>query len=88
MSLRAFVPRTALPRRACAAVPAARSYAVQTPGNPALEVFNRKTKHLQKERAARNVEMSRKTDYLKDEVAARLCERLLVYIPTSVHIHI
>lgn len=43
-----------------------------------LEVFNRKTKHLQKERAAQNVEESRKVDYLKDEVARRLCERLLV----------
>jgi hypothetical protein len=43
-----------------------------------IEIFNRKTKHLQKDRAARNVEESRKTDYLKDEVALRLCERLLV----------
>jgi NADH dehydrogenase [ubiquinone] 1 alpha subcomplex assembly factor 5 len=43
-----------------------------------LEVFNRKVKHLQKDRAARNVEESRKVDYLKDEVAMRLCERLLV----------
>lgn len=43
-----------------------------------MEVFNRQTKHLQKDRAARNVEESRKVDYLKDEVAMRLCERLLV----------
>ena len=43
-----------------------------------LEVFNRKAKHLQKDRAARNVEQSRNVDYLKDEVAMRLCERLLV----------
>jgi NADH dehydrogenase [ubiquinone] 1 alpha subcomplex assembly factor 5 len=43
-----------------------------------IEIFNRKAKHLQKDRAARNVEESRKTDYLKDEVALRLCERLLV----------
>jgi NADH dehydrogenase [ubiquinone] 1 alpha subcomplex assembly factor 5 len=56
---------------------AARRYAIQS-GNPTLKVFNRKTKHLQKERAARNVELSRKVDYLKDEVATRLCERLLV----------
>ncbi|KAL4906055.1 hypothetical protein BDW74DRAFT_137820 [Aspergillus multicolor] len=54
-----------------------RTYASQTPGNPVLEIFNRKTKHLQKERAAQNVEESRKVDYLKDEVAMRLCERLL-----------
>ncbi|OAX84378.1 hypothetical protein ACJ72_01251 [Emergomyces africanus] len=54
-----------------------RSYAVQTPGTPTLEVFNRRTKLLQKERAGRNVELSRKVDYLKDEVAFRLSERLL-----------
>jgi hypothetical protein len=48
-----------------------------------LEVFNRKTKHLQKDRAARNVEESRKVDYLKDEVAMRLCERLLVSKPIA-----
>ncbi|KAL4928364.1 uncharacterized protein BDV17DRAFT_298558 [Aspergillus undulatus] len=54
-----------------------RTYASQTPGNPVLEIFNRKTKHLQKERAARNLEESRNVDYLKDEVAMRLCERLL-----------
>lgn len=55
-----------------------RNYAVQTPGRPTLEVFNRKVKHLQKDRAARNVEESRKVDYLKNEIARRLCERLLV----------
>ncbi len=43
-----------------------------------LQVFNQYTKFLQKERAASNVEMSRKVDYLRDEVARRLCERLLV----------
>ncbi|KAK2877041.1 hypothetical protein FQN49_001467 [Arthroderma sp. PD_2] len=54
-----------------------RSYAVQTPGNPTLEVFNRRAKVLQKDRAAENVEESRKVDYLKDEVALRLSDRLL-----------
>ncbi|KAL5002359.1 S-adenosyl-L-methionine-dependent methyltransferase [Aspergillus recurvatus] len=54
-----------------------RTYASQTPGNPVLEIFNRKAKHLQKDRAAQNVEESRKVDYLRDEVAMRLCERLL-----------
>lgn len=68
--------RSGLPRRCLAAN--VRMYASQTPGNPMMEVFNRKTKHLQKDRAARNVEESRKVDYLKDEVARRLCERLLV----------
>lgn len=43
-----------------------------------LQVFNRHTKYLQKERAAANVERSRQVDYLKDEVALRLSERLLV----------
>lgn len=60
-----------------------RSYAVQAPGAPTLQVFNRKTKYLQKERAARDVERSRQTDYLKDEVAMRLAERLLVCGPQS-----
>ncbi|OQE20053.1 hypothetical protein PENSTE_c014G05895 [Penicillium steckii] len=66
-----------LPRRCFAANASIRTYASQTPGNPMLEVFNRKTKQLQKDRAAMNVEESRKVDYLKDEVAMRLCERLL-----------
>lgn len=43
-----------------------------------FEVFNRRSKWLQKERAAADVEGSRQADYLKDEVAVRLCERLLV----------
>ena len=55
-----------------------RQYAVQTPGAPTLDVFNRNTKRLQKQRAAEDVETSRRVDYLKDEVAVRLCERLLV----------
>lgn len=59
---------------------------MQGPASPSLEVFNRKTKHLQKERAARNVETSRKTDYLKDEVATRLCERLLDIKRTFPHV--
>ena len=54
-----------------------RSYAVQAPGAPAIEVFNNHTKWLHKERAARNTDQSRKVDYLRDEVAARLCDRLL-----------
>lgn len=55
-----------------------RGYAIQTPGNPTLEVFNRKSKCLQKDRAGSNIERSRDVDYLKDEVASRLSERLLV----------
>ncbi|KAJ9133577.1 NADH dehydrogenase [Pleurostoma richardsiae] len=56
---------------------ARRSYAFQASGGPVFEVFNRRTKWLQKERAAADVEASRQADYLKDEVAVRLCERLL-----------
>ncbi|MCJ1452716.1 hypothetical protein MMC28_003059 [Mycoblastus sanguinarius] len=47
------------------------------PGAPMLQVFNDNTKHLQRERAASDIETSRRVDYLRDEVAARLCERLL-----------
>ncbi|KAI0136805.1 S-adenosyl-L-methionine-dependent methyltransferase [Xylariales sp. AK1849] len=54
-----------------------RSYAFTAAGAPIAQVFNRRTKWLQKERAASNVEQSRIADYLKDEVAVRLCERLL-----------
>lgn len=76
MSLRnLFLPRITLPQRAFTAT---RSYASQTSGNPVWDVFNSKAKHIQKDRAARNVEESRNVDYVKDEVALRLCERLLV----------
>ncbi|KAI9806233.1 MAG: hypothetical protein M1825_006348 [Sarcosagium campestre] len=54
-----------------------RHYAVQAPGAPTLQVFNRHTKQLQKTRAALDPEASRRVDYLKDEIAGRLCERLL-----------
>ncbi|KUI67049.1 NADH dehydrogenase [ubiquinone] 1 alpha subcomplex assembly factor 5 [Cytospora mali] len=54
-----------------------RTYASPASGAPIFEVFNRRTKWMQRERAAANVEGSRQTDYLKDEVAIRLCERLL-----------
>ena len=79
--LRTF--HASLSRRCSAPTTTLRKYASQTPGTPMLEVFNRKVKHLQKDRAARNVEQSRKVDYLKDEVAMRLCERLLVSHPTK-----
>lgn len=54
-----------------------RSYAFTSVGASAYQVFNGRTKWLQKERAASKVEQSRVADYLKDEVASRLCERLL-----------
>ncbi|PWY84604.1 S-adenosyl-L-methionine-dependent methyltransferase [Aspergillus sclerotioniger CBS 115572] len=75
-SSRLYTPRTPL-YTASSPCLSRRTYASQMPGNPVMEVFNRKTKHIQKDRAARNIEESRKTDYIKDEVATRLCERLL-----------
>lgn len=42
-----------------------------------FQVFNRETKRLQKERAASNAEGSRQVDYVKDEVAFRVVDRLL-----------
>ncbi|KAI1139592.1 S-adenosyl-L-methionine-dependent methyltransferase [Hypoxylon sp. FL0543] len=56
---------------------ARRSYAFNAAAPPIHQVFNRRTKWLQKERAAADVEHSRVADYLKDEVATRLCDRLL-----------
>jgi NADH dehydrogenase [ubiquinone] 1 alpha subcomplex assembly factor 5 len=79
-ALRPFLPRPAIRRRAWIS----RSYAVQSPGSPTLQVFNRHTKYLQKERAAANIERSRQVDYLKDEVAMRLSERLLVFVSHSI----
>jgi hypothetical protein len=57
---------------------ASRAYAIQAPGSPTLQVFNRHTKYLQKERAASDVQQSRDADYMRDEVAIRLTGRLLV----------
>ncbi|KAI0884608.1 S-adenosyl-L-methionine-dependent methyltransferase [Annulohypoxylon maeteangense] len=54
-----------------------RSYAVQASAPPVHQVFNRRTKWLQKERAAADLQNSRVSDYVKDEVAIRLCNRLL-----------
>jgi NADH dehydrogenase [ubiquinone] 1 alpha subcomplex assembly factor 5 len=45
-----------------------------------FQVFNRETKRLQKERAASNTELSRQVDYVKDEVAFRVVDRLLVHL--------
>ncbi|KAL1305604.1 hypothetical protein AAFC00_007205 [Neodothiora populina] len=54
-----------------------RGYAVQNPGAPTVSVFSNESKHLQRTRAATDVNESRAVDYLRDEVAARLCTRLL-----------
>lgn len=76
---RLLIPRTFNPRRLF--IPPSwtrRNYAIQAPGAPTLEVFNQQVKYLQKERAVSKVEESRSVDYLRDEVAHRLCDRLLV----------
>jgi len=75
-SLRPFLPRPALRRR----LPRdyRQQYALQAPSPPMLQVFNDNAKYLQRERAAIDAEASRRVDYLRDEVATRLSERLLV----------
>lgn len=81
LSLRPFLPRAAVRRRPVGGIlpPCTRrGYAVQAPGAPTAEVFDRYVKFQQKERAALDVEESRNVDYVRDEVAKRLVERLLV----------
>jgi len=46
-----------------------------------MEIFSAQQKWMQKERAASDKETSRGVDYLRDEVASRLCERVLVCPP-------
>ncbi len=54
-----------------------RPYAIQAGGAPIAEVFDATTKWQHKERAAADVVKSRQVDYVRDEVAIRLCDRLL-----------
>ncbi|GJJ69721.1 NADH dehydrogenase [ubiquinone] 1 alpha subcomplex assembly factor 5 [Entomortierella parvispora] len=85
-SLAAPASRAALrrnaPTLASRCIRASRFYATAPPTNnktvPAtFQVFDRKAKRLQKERAASDVELSRQVDYVKDEVAFRVVDRLL-----------
>lgn len=55
-----------------------RNYAIASPGAAVFQIFNRDVKVRQKDRAALDVEKSRTTDYLKDEIAARVADRLEV----------
>ena len=83
LSVRAFIPpltRRGLPLRPV------RCYAVQAPGAPTMEIFSNQHKWMQKERAAANVQASRSVDYLRDEVASRLCERVLVRSLSSIQL--
>lgn len=41
-------------------------------------IFNRRTKIIQRDRSLLNIDASRKSDYLKDEVAERVVDRILV----------
>ncbi|KAK6335305.1 hypothetical protein TWF718_010738 [Orbilia javanica] len=45
-------------------------------GTGSFQIFDRNVKRLQRDRAAANAEESRNVDYLRDEVANRLVERL------------
>ncbi|KXL46546.1 hypothetical protein M433DRAFT_153619 [Acidomyces richmondensis BFW] len=54
-----------------------RQYAIQAGGAPIVEVFDPRTKWQHKERFAADAFQSRQVDYLRDEVATRLCDRLL-----------
>jgi NADH dehydrogenase [ubiquinone] 1 alpha subcomplex assembly factor 5 len=76
-SIRAFIPPL---MRRCASLQVTRRYAIQAPGAPTFEIFSNQHKWQQKERAASNAELSRSVDYLRDEVASRLCERILVFL--------
>ncbi|SAL98377.1 hypothetical protein [Absidia glauca] len=54
-----------------------RTYSTVAPTPMAFQVFDRHVKKLQKDRAAAQKDQSRVVDYLKDEVAARVSDRLL-----------
>ena len=56
----------------------AQRWASASSAGSSLEVFDDNIKQLQRERSAANFEASRNVDYLRDEIALRLCERLLV----------
>ncbi|QPC75310.1 hypothetical protein HYE68_006062 [Fusarium pseudograminearum] len=77
LAMRCSLQALSRPANLCHPIANQRFYAVQAAGAPRFQVFNRRTKWLQKERAGMNAEESRETDYLKDEVAIRLSERLL-----------
>lgn len=68
------VARQVVPRRL------ARAFASETPTASVYRVFDRTAKRTQKDRAAsrHGGQRSKTTDYVRDEVADRLMERLLV----------
>jgi len=77
------VLRLSAPTLAPRCIQAGRFYATAPPVSnktiPAtFQVFDREAKRLQRERAASDTELSRQVDYVKDEVAFRVVDRLLV----------
>lgn len=56
---------------------AAPKASASSPASPFI-IFDRNVKKLQRDRAASDKERSRLTDYVKDEVAGNMVDRLLV----------
>ncbi|KAF5678901.1 putative methyltransferase [Fusarium heterosporum] len=77
LAVRCSLRTLSQPVNVCRSITKQRFYAVQTSGAPRFQVFNQHTKWLQKERAGMNAEENRDADYLKEEVAIRVSERLL-----------
>lgn len=79
----ASLTRSALPKSLSGAISSStkRSYAVPSfaPSSASpFQVFDRNLKRSQRDRAAANKERSRLTDYVKDDVAQSMVDRLLV----------
>ena len=75
---RVIRPATFLPRSLSHVTATRRGYAISAGGAPIASVFSNHTKWQQKQRSVlRSPDQSRQVDYLRDEVAARLCDRLL-----------
>ncbi|KAK7203283.1 hypothetical protein BZA70DRAFT_74926 [Myxozyma melibiosi] len=59
--------------------PSRRGFSSSRPASvDAMQVFNREVKRKQRDRAAMNAENSRTVDYLRNEIANRLIERMLL----------
>lgn len=80
IAIRCSLKTLSRPTNICRSITNQRFYAVQSRGAPRFQVFNQHTKWIQKERSGLNVEESRDADYLKEEVAIRVSERLLVSV--------
>ncbi|OTA34710.1 hypothetical protein BTJ68_05341 [Hortaea werneckii EXF-2000] len=76
-TVRPAVSSTSSPTILRSATATRRTYAISAGGSPIASVFSNDTKRLHKDRAGANQDQSRQVDYLRDEVAIRLCDRLL-----------